>query len=131
MSDIAVTIEGMPEIESKMQSIAALLGPDVVEPILLEGAEAIAADIRNRAPVGPTGNLRRGVRATRLKRLDGSAAALAGMDFRIAPHAHLVEFGTVRMQARPFVAPAKAKVPEVTERIQAKLISKFEEAWNK
>jgi len=47
--------------------------------------------IKNKAPKGPTGNLRKSVvvRRGRLK-----PTVIVAVDRKVAPHAHLVEFGT-------------------------------------
>ena len=61
----------------------------------LEGARLLVRPIRNAAPVGPTGNLRKSVnaRSNRL-RAGEMAAATVGTRQRIAPHRHLVTGGT-------------------------------------
>jgi len=62
-------------------------------------AMAVQAGAKARAPVR-TGLLRRSIKRSMDKRR-GAAKVRA-----TAPHAHLVEFGTVRMSARPFLLPA-------------------------
>jgi len=66
-----------------------------VEPVVLEAAEMIAAGIEKRAPLGPTGNLKKSIKAKLLKRRGKNPApAIAAIDRKIAPHAHWVEKGT-------------------------------------
>lgn len=65
---------------------------DVTRKAALEGARA-------RVPVD-TGALKKSLRSTMDKRR-GAAKVTAR-----APHAHLVEFGTVHMDAHPFMLPA-------------------------
>jgi HK97 gp10 family phage protein len=116
---ISISLEGIPELEDKLNEIENTLGPDVIEPILLRGAETMADAIRQRAPRGPTGNLRRSVVAKKLARRGKSAAAIAAIDFRIAPHAPFVEKGTRYMTARPFFAlTAKANESRVSDQIR-------------
>lgn len=95
-----VYLEGMEELKSQLEKLMKQLEADKVEPILLEGAEILAAAERSLAPRGPTGNLARGYHATLLKRLGGMPAAGAGPDYRINPHAHLVEFGTAARRVK-------------------------------
>ena len=61
----------------------------------IAGARLLDRSIRNQAPVGPTGNLRRSVsaRSNRL-RAGEMAAATVGTRFKIARHRHLVVDGT-------------------------------------
>lgn len=64
-----------------------------------ETRKAIAAGAKARVPVR-TGELKRSIRSTMDKRR-GKAKVTAK-----ARHAHLVEFGTVHMPAKPFMLPA-------------------------
>lgn len=62
---------------------------------VLSAARPVATEIRNRAPKGPTGNLRKSIQYGRLrKRLGRNIAAYVRISYRTAPHAHLVEFGS-------------------------------------
>jgi len=66
--------------------------------------------MRDRAPVGPTGNLKAsigqvGVRSPDKSKLTRTVGALKGAGKK-GFHAHLIEFGTVKMAARPFIRPA-------------------------
>jgi len=87
-------IIGMEELENNIEKVKAQLTADQIEPVLLQGANIIAQAAINNAPTGPTGNLKRGIIAKTLTRTsDQPAPAIAAIDYRIAPHAHLVEFG--------------------------------------
>jgi len=65
-------------------------------------ANALRKAIRGRAPVD-TGNLRNSIRAKYEK--DGFGADV-GPTRPKGSHAHLLEFGTVKMAAKPFITPA-------------------------
>ena len=55
-----------------------------------------ATQIRQEAPVGPTRNLRKGVKAKKFKKKRKTEpAAYVIADHKVAPHAHLVERGTL------------------------------------
>lgn len=74
-------------------------------------ADIIAKDAKRRAPQGPTGNLKRGIVARQDKVTSMSinkGVAYVGVDYNIAPHAHLVEYGARggEMPAKPFMRPA-------------------------
>ena len=70
-------------------------------------AKEIADDMQRRAPLGPTGNLRRSIHAHKYK-----AVSIVAVDRIIAPHAGLVEFGSSArprsgvMPAHPYFRPA-------------------------
>lgn len=106
MAKASVRLEGTEELNTQLERLAAALGADAVEEICEGGAAIVANAIRSRAPRGPTGNLQRSVVSKRLRRRGTDPApAIAAIDYLIGPHAHLVEYGTVHMQARPFFRP--------------------------
>ncbi|MDD4986689.1 MAG: HK97 gp10 family phage protein [Dehalococcoidales bacterium] len=111
-----IIIEGMAELEGQLKKLSKQLGADKVEPVLYEAAKDLAQAIKSHTPKH-TGQLRKSIRARKLKRYLDNAAAGAGVDQKKAPHAHLVEYGTAQrhhksgksvgsMPARPFVRPA-------------------------
>jgi len=62
--------------------------------ILLAAARYIRDGIKQNAPVGPTGNLKKAAYATAYPAtMRSPAIAFAGVRPRRAPHAHLVEYG--------------------------------------
>lgn len=72
-----------------------------------ENAEQIAKQIRDDAKASVnvvTGNLKRSIKARKSKFDDGGWIVYC--DYRIGPHAHLLEFGTEKMAAHPFLRPA-------------------------
>ena len=126
MSDMTIAVMGIPELSGKLERMRKELGPDETEPILVRGAEVMANSVRGRAPLGPTGNLRRGVVAKKLQRRGDQPAAIAAMDYRIAPHAHFLEAGTKYMAARPFFGPGVASsrdeaIEQITSEISREL----------
>lgn len=102
-----MNLEGIDALNKQLKKLAQSMEPEEVEPMLLEGAQAIAEDARDRAPLGPTGNLKRSLTAKLLKRTGNMPpVAVAAVDRKIAPHAHLVEFGTSKAPAHPFFRPS-------------------------
>lgn len=71
----------------------------------MKSAEQLRDRIRQKAPLGPTGNLKRSPVARRYE----SGIAIAGVDRKKAPHAQLVEFGTSHSAPHPFFRPAVAE----------------------
>lgn len=104
---ITFNVEGIDAMANKFQKLANALSCTVIENDAFEKARIIAEDARSRAPLGPTGNLKRSLIARLLdKRGNNPRTAIAAVDRKIAPHAHLIEFGTCKMSARPFFRPA-------------------------
>ena len=86
-------IKGLDSLQVKLNSLSQV----ETEKSLMEGAERLAALIRDNAPV-QTGNMRNSVAAA-----NSPDGALVSVD---APYAFFVEYGTSRMPAQPFVRPA-------------------------
>ena len=99
-----IRLEGKEELDRKLKKMAESIGYENMEKILMESAVEVRNALKEAAPVGPTGNLRRSMIAKAMPK--GSVpVVIAGIDRKIAPHAHLVEFGTVKMSAKPFFRP--------------------------
>ncbi len=144
MTDHTVVIEGLDELLATIERLR--IPADEVEPILYEGARELQARIRAAAPLGPTGNLRKGIVAKRLSRGGYLRSIFTATEFHKAPHDHLVEFGAVErrpkkrtvmfdkrtgkfygrrvapMPARPFFWPTVAReMPAIEERMAERL----------
>ena len=100
MSWAKLDIEGFGELEKNLRGMRGFVDSDKVVDSLLRGAQTIKRSIKGRAPRGPTGNLRRAIKAKKFKKQRrGDPAAYITIDRhpkRGAPHAHLVEFGVKR-----------------------------------
>ena len=96
-----VEVTGMEKIEENIGKIAQKMEPDVVEGVLLTHANILQQAVITNAPLGPTGNLKRGIVSKVMQRRGNKyAPALVAIDYRIAPHAHLVEFGHIIERTR-------------------------------
>lgn len=90
-----------------------------------KGADIIADEARRLAPEGPTGNLKRGIvaRVDKVHTEFGGGHeghAYVSVNYKIAPHAHLVEYGARggEMPANPFMRRAQeAKEAEAVSAI--------------
>jgi len=92
-------------------------GAEAVESVLYGAAEIVRDELRIRAPLGPTGRLRRSpvVRKMR-RRFDRPATHIAAMDRTVAPHAWLVEYGRYK---NPYFRPTiEAKRGEVASHLK-------------
>jgi HK97 gp10 family phage protein len=123
-------LEGTLELSKQLRELAKAGDPEKVEPILMKGAKKLAGAIKERAPEGPTGNLKRSIKAKKLKPYGNEPApAIAAVDRKIAPHAYLVENGTSRAPAHPFFRTAvDATLPEVEREVVADLTNLVEKA---
>ena len=94
------------------------------------GADIVAKEARKNAPV-KTGNLKRGIVSKINKRtavFSDKGSAYVGANYKIAPHAHLVEFGARggEMPAQPFMRPAiETKKHEAGQAIEADLLKRI------
>lgn len=90
-----VHIEGVEDLVETIDRMIEGVKPGKIEPVLDKAADKIAREIRARAPVGPTGNLKKAVKRKRLQRWLGSPApVIVAIDRKKAPHAWLVTHGT-------------------------------------
>ncbi len=104
-----IALEGLDQLEMKLKRLAGVIDDEALENRMLSGAELVRDDAVRMAPLGPTGNLKRGIIAKKFDRkIPGHPSAFVAIDYRIAPHAHLVEFGARggQMPAKPFFRPA-------------------------
>lgn len=145
MDIFTVEIEGKKEFEQTLRNLVQALPNEKVEPVMMEGAKVIADAARSKAPQGATGNLKRSIKAKFLRQIGTyPRSAAAAVDRKIAPHAHLIEFGTKpRMQkttgrytgigpARPFFRPAvDTNVARIYTQIKDKLLDMILEAARK
>ena len=118
-----IEVDGIEEVAALAAVLEALPGTLdrlATEEGLLEAAEVIRDEAKANAPEGKTGNLRRSIRARRgTRRYKPSVLVMA-----TAPHAHLVELGTVKSAARPFMEPAAINTKSAQLRAFAKGVRK-------
>jgi HK97 gp10 family phage protein len=125
-----MSLVGLKGTTEKMQQVKTLLNSEEVQDALLPAAMLVRDTAKRLVREGPgkrrDGSKRKHLRdlifATKGKRrgkgiLGAFANVLAGdlgpnviigVDRKQAPHAHLVEFGTAKMPARPYLRPAVA-----------------------
>lgn len=102
---MAIKVTGSAETVKALKELATKYGASELEPSLLEIARELRDEIKPLTPVGPTGNLRKAIRAKRGRRRGNLyTSAIVLVDRKIAPHLHLVTGGT---KAHRIVAKAK------------------------
>lgn len=103
----------------------------VQEKVLFSGVAAMAQvlydEARTRVPV-KTGLLQSHIyRAYSPERSsDTSKTYRISWNRRLAPHGHLIEFGTSRMAARPFIRPAFDRVEDAIKAGQRRMAERME-----
>lgn len=103
---ITVDLKGEKELQAALKKAMAELGPEKVEPILLESGERIRDAVKDKTPVGETGNLKKAVIARRMGSFGSKYSAkihptIAAMDWNYAKHHHLVEYGHRMVGPKP------------------------------
>ena len=115
-----VQLTGFKELSRKLEVLGRKRGKIVVRKAVNKAATPMVKAARRLAPVGPTGNLKKGImKALRSYRAGALIMAYIGNQRGKggAQHAHLVEFGTTEryhasgksvgiMPAEPFMRPA-------------------------
>ena len=90
-----LTMQGYSELEKKYKHLIEVVDERQMETALMKPARKLRNAIKAKAPRGKTGNLKRGVVAKKFKaKIKGHPAVFVAMDYRKAPHANLVEYGT-------------------------------------
>ena len=110
MAVIRTRIEGADALDRLLKQLPEKVARNVLRGAVRKGAKVVEAEMRQRAPVGPTGNLKasitqRGVKTKDKRMLTRRVGSFKGGGLK-GYHAHFIEFGTVKMAARPFLRPA-------------------------
>jgi len=104
MADVA--LHGMNQLLKDFQALGDALADKEMENELLGIGNNLKRRIKSEAPKGPTRRLKRSIISSRFKKksrkFKHNPATFVAVDRKIAPHAHLVEFGTVKMAAKSF-----------------------------
>lgn len=101
-----VEVEGLDEAVRRVRSLTSSLEAKEVEQVLVKGMRVVRDEAKQRVPVR-TGLLKSAIKARIGKRRGKFVAnAFAAVDYKKAPHAYLVEYGTRRSQAKPYFRPA-------------------------
>ena len=98
-----VRIEGLAELQAKIGEIMSRTTGQEAKRVFMKGAIILRDRARELAPV-KTGRLRSAIFAAYGK--PTSQDVLVGVSYRIAPHAHLVEYGTKWAAPHPYMRPA-------------------------
>lgn len=119
--DFTFDIKGAEELEKALQQLPYKFRKSIAKKAIRAGANVLLQKAREYVPVGPTGNLKKSLGLVARSRAQGDA--VISVATRITKgfkgyHAHLLEFGTVKMPAQPFLRPAlDSSSPAVIKRV--------------
>lgn len=133
MATIDIQMTGVDEMIRKLERISS---PQKLKKVqrkaLTAGARIMRKAYKEEAPKGETGNLKRSAMfKVRVDAFAGTAVAKVGSDARIAPHAHLVEFGTVTRFLKKGGTTGKMPPNRFATRAFVKSEDAAAEAWMK
>lgn len=128
MARIGAEIIGGKELEAALKQLPKATAKNVLRRALRNAAKPTVTAAKQMVPVGPTGNLKVSLTVgarfyKRGAKTPGTVEIFIGATTPKGYHAHLIEFGTVKMSARPFMRPAWDSTKD------AVLASISEELW--
>ena len=140
---IDVKVEGLEELQRDLTTMAEHISPAALQKMLKPIAAPFAAKLLPLTPLGPTGNLRKGVQAWSPKITSNRphAMARAGVRYKVAPHVGLVEYGTKdrytktgayrgRGPARNFISPlAERELPGMLKQVINAIWDRIYKDW--
>ena len=109
-------LEGIEEAEKVLKEMGDLLSMEIVREASYQMASDLRGVVKSEAPKGPTGNLKKAVKANLIKKKRGvgqnvyNPQAEVYIDPSIAPHAHLVEFGHLLVKGGKLWTGGKKKL---------------------
>ena len=119
-----IRVKGTREVNKAVKQAKKRLSHKEISSIFQQGAEMMENETQRRIPKGDTGNLRN---ATVVREMSKEPVVfIAGIDRKVAPHSHLIEYGTGaryhksgkyvgEVEANPYFRPAYDSVRGVIE----------------
>ena len=105
---------GSKEVEDALKQLPKSISKSVARRVLKKAAKPVLEGAKQKAPVGPTGNLKESliistkVTPSQKKFLESGKGVVVhvGASHPKGAHAHFLEFGTRKMPPQPFLRPA-------------------------
>lgn len=130
MIDISFNVD---DLKAQLNKLASDIQTTAIRSAAYAASKVIYEELKIRVPVGATGNLRDSLyqyHDTKLS-VNGKHVYSIGPNKKKAPHWHLLEYGTVRMAAKPFIRPTyDAKITEAMQAASVRLHEKVKEIIN-
>lgn len=120
-------------LQKNLEQFAKDIQEKAIRPAAFAASKVLYAEMQIRVPVGETGNLKDAIYQYHNEKLstDGKQIYSVGVNKRKAPHWHLIEYGTIRAPAYPFIVPTyDAKILEAMQAARVRLAEKIEEIKN-
>lgn len=120
-------------LQKNLVQFAKDIEEKAIRPAAYAASKVLYEEMQIRVPVGNTGNLKAALYQYHNEKLskDGVHIYSVGVNKRKAPHWHLLEYGTIRAPAYPFIAPTyDAKIVEAMRAARTRLAEKIEEIKN-
>lgn len=128
-----IDLRGEAELIKKLKSLSTKTGAEALKKALRKAGDKIKTEVKNEAPE-VTGNLKRSIKVFNdgSNASKGGALVRVGADRKIAPHAHLVEFGTEERElTKPSVVRlASGEIFTITETGKMPANNFFERGYN-
>ena len=131
-----VKIEGLEELRETLEQTMPREAKNILRRTTLKIASTVRNEVRKKAPVD-TGNLRRSIKSKRDRGTPTNITASVYVDKSGGKsgkgyHYHFVEFGTVKMTARPFIVPTVEEMrPGLSEEYRKEFGVQFEKEMQK
>jgi len=121
------------QIEGLREQLEAY-GESVKGEVAIEGAAGMAKVIYDEARLNASRHHKSGLLESAIYRVYAPEKSKNGIQlYRVswnhmkAPHGHLIEFGTSRAPAYPFIRPSAARIPDAIEQGKARMQIKLSE----
>lgn len=123
-----VQVHGLKELQKEMEKLVGEM-EDELQIGTDDAANLAVGTLRQNAPRGPSGNMADSITTKPLPRRDNMPqVTMVGADYNIAPHQHLVEFGSVKWQGNPFF---RNTIDSMRNAMQSAIQSKAEQPVRK
>jgi len=113
LSEGWILITGAKELEAALRALPKATAKSVLRNALKNAAAPTVAAAERMAPIGPTGDLSNSITVkAQLKKTQQGSSKVGDVEMYVGAttptgaHAHLIEFGTSKMSAKPFMRPA-------------------------
>ena len=139
MPDFTVRVTGLQEVLAQFEVLPDRLEPAITRGLTVAASEAVQQidesistsyppeSLPGQPPHARTGTLLRSVRIERIEPL--SVTVAVGGEGTNAPYASWLEFGTSKMEPRPFIAPVVQRIaPDVANVVADEITKELPEA---
>lgn len=132
MIEIDFNIEGLEDLEDAVHALGAKLGAKTVKSALMKSGSPLLKEMKSLVPIDENSKNKHHLKESLGRRSkvmkDGLIYVQVGALRKSSGRAGLIEFGTIRTKAQPFIKPAENKYPEALALFKKDLAKKIEKA---